>query len=396
MKIKPLKVSELNSYIRKIIYSNPILNNISVTGEVRDHRTSKSGYQYFNLCDEGSIISCIVFHPDIEIIPDQMMIITGKVEIYDKRSTYQIVVDSAEGLTEGLEGKYLKELKEKLAKKGYFDKSRKKALPEFPRKIGIITSLDGAVIEDMKRVINEYPVGIHIFMYNSFVQGRSAVYNIVSGLKYFNEIERCDVIILARGGGSKLDLDIFNDEILVDTIYQSKVPIITGIGHGTDLSVADMTSDKEVQTPTAAAELALKHYRTSMDALPEMKNQLRLQYTNYMLRNKHYVNMVKERLNVIDGTTLLSRKYEYLEKNRLALSIAFNDFIRSKQDQLVHYHLELNKNDLVSILDRGFLYASDINGLMITDLKSLKVNQHIRIENLKTYINTTIDEIGEK
>jgi exodeoxyribonuclease VII large subunit len=396
MKIKPLKVSELNNYIRKIIYSNPILNNVTVSGEVRDLRKSKSGYIYFNLSDEESMINCISFDSSIEIVADKIMAVTGKIETYDKRSIYQLVVYAAEEISEGLESKYLKELKDKLYKKGYFDDERKKALPIYPKKIGIVTSLEGAVTEDIKRVLNECNVGLKIYWHNAYVQGRSAVYTIVSAIKYFNEVELCDVMILARGGGSKVDLETFNDEILADTIYKSKVPIITGIGHGTDLSIADLTADKEVQTPTAAAEAVIRNYNTLINGIPEMKEQLIEKYKEYVLRKKYYVNIIEEQLSFVDLNSFLRKKNDLLDSKISNILLSYQGYIISKRRLLDDYNSVLQRNDLNDIFNKGFVFLRDEQGDIITDLGSLEKNRQIFIENMDFYVKATTTERGDK
>jgi exodeoxyribonuclease VII large subunit len=237
VKLKPLKVSELNAYVRKILYSNPILSNVVVTGDVRDYRESKNGFKFFSLADEDSIINCVSFHKSLELKEGTRIVLKGKVEAYDKRSTYQIIVNEVVEEAESEESLFFSELKKKLEKMGYFEKEHKKAIPEYPKRIGVITSLEGAAVEDIKRVFRECSVGLEVFFYNSFVQGRSAVFNVVSGIKHLNSRKKCDVIIIARGGGSKVDLDIFNDEIMGSSIYKSETPIVTGIGHGSNMTI---------------------------------------------------------------------------------------------------------------------------------------------------------------
>jgi exodeoxyribonuclease VII large subunit len=342
------------------------------------------------------MINCISFDSSIEIVADKIMAVTGKIETYDKRSIYQLVVYAAEEISEGLESKYLKELKDKLYKKGYFDDERKKALPIYPKKIGIVTSLEGAVTEDIKRVLNECNVGLKIYWHNAYVQGRSAVYTIVSAIKYFNEVELCDVIILARGGGSKVDLETFNDEILADTIYKSKVPIITGIGHGTDLSIADLTADKEVQTPTAAAEAVIRNYNTLINGIPEMKEQLIEKYKEYVLRKKYYVNIIEEQLSFVDLNSFLRKKNDLLDSKISNILLSYQGYIISKRRLLDDYNSVLQRNDLNDIFNKGFVFLRDEQGDIITDLGSLEKNRQIFIENMDFYVKATTSERGDK
>lgn len=396
MIIKPLKVSELNNYIRKILYSNPILNNVTVMGEVRDLRQSKYGYKYFSLSDDNSIISCVCFDPDMEIPEDKMTIVKGKVETYDKRSVYQLIVHEISEISEGVESKYLKELKAKLEKKGYFDPGKKKPLPVFPKKIGIITSIEGAVIEDIKRVYNECNVGLDIMFYNAFVQGRTAVFNIISGIKHFNEVNPCDIIILARGGGSKVDLETFNDEILADTIFKSKVPILTGIGHGTDLSIADMTADREVQTPTAAAELTIRGYKTLINALPSYREQLNEKFKDFSSRKLYYVDLQKERLKFLNTSQFIGGRQDQLMSKLTNISNHYIRYISNRKDELNRLHLGLNQNDYQRICDKGFVFIKDGEGNLVRHLNTLKPGDMVTLENLKSVAEATIDKTGDK
>lgn len=396
MIIKPLKVSELNNYIRKILYSNPILNHVTVIGEVRDLRRSKIGYKYFSLSDENSIIHCVCFDPDMEIPEDKITIVKGKVETYDKRSVYQLIVHEVSEVSEGVESKYLKELKAKLEKKGYFHPDRKKSIPVFPNKIGIITSIEGAVIEDIKRVYNECNVGLDILFYNAFVQGRSAVFNIISGIKYFNEVNQCDIIILARGGGSKVDLETFNDEILADTIFKSKVPVLTGIGHGTDLSIADMTADREVQTPTAAAELTIRGYKTLINSLPAYRVQLNNKFLEYSLSKLYYVNLQNERLRLLNATHFIERRQDQIMAKMANISNHYLKYISNKKDGLNRLHLDLSQNDYQKICDKGFVYIKNQDGHLIRNLNTLKPNEMVSLENLQSVAAAIITNVGDK
>lgn len=396
MIIKPLKVSELNNYIRKILYSNPILNNVTVMGEVRDLRRSKFGYKYFSLSDENSIIHCVCFEPDIEIPEDKITIVKGKVETYDKRSVYQLIVHEVSEISEGVESKYLKELKVKLEKKGYFDPERKKPLPAFPKKIGIITSIEGAVIEDIKRVYSECNVGLDILFYNAFVQGRTAVFNIISGIKHFNEVNRCDIVILARGGGSKVDLETFNDEILADTIFKSKVPILTGIGHGTDLSIADMTADREVQTPTAAAELTIRSYKTVINALPAYREQLNERFKDYSSRKLYYVNLQKERLAFLNTTHFIDRRRDQIMAKMTNISSHYLKYINDRKNGLNQLHLDLSQNDYQKICHKGFVFIKTQQGHLVKNLGDLTPGDNVSLENLQHVAKATITDLGEK
>ncbi|SHI69709.1 Exodeoxyribonuclease VII large subunit [Dethiosulfatibacter aminovorans DSM 17477] len=396
MKLKPLKVSELNAYIRKILYSNPILSNVIVTGDVRDYRESKNGFKFFSLADEDSIINCVSFHKSLALKEGTRIVLKGKVEAYDKRSTYQIIVSEVVEEAKSEESLFLSELKKKLEKMGYFDMEHKKTIPECPKRIGVITSLEGAAVEDIKRVFRECSVGLDVFFYNSFVQGRSAVFNIVSGIKHFNSRKKCDVIIIARGGGSKVDLDTFNDEIIGASIYKSETPIVTGIGHGSDMTIADLIADKETQTPTAAAEYVMRKYKLMVHNLPYMLENLNSRACDYIDRRKYYVNSLGQRLDFIDGRRIFDRKYDIIKMKKGDISRCFTKYISDKNSILNEMHIKLRENNMAEIFNKGFVLLKDSDNKIVRNISDIKKDDIVVIENLNEFAKAKILDSGVK
>jgi exodeoxyribonuclease VII large subunit len=389
-------VTEVNAYIRKILYSNPILSNVIVTGDVRDYRQSKNGFKFFSLADEDSVINCVSFHKSLKVKEGTRIIIKGKVEAYDKRSTYQIIVNELVEEAESQESLFLAELKRKLENQGYFDMSHKKSVPEYPKRIGVITSLEGAAVEDIKRVFRECNVGIDVFFYNSFVQGRSAVFNIVSGIKHFNSRKKCDLIIIARGGGSKVDLDTFNDEIIATTIYKSETPVVTGIGHGSDMTITDLVADKETQTPTAAAEFVMRKYKLMVHNLPYTLKNLNHRAFDYMDRKKYYVNSLGQKLDFIDGRRIIDKKYDIIKMKNDDISRCFDKYIRIKSNILDEMHISLKENNVAEIFNKGFVLLKDNDNNTIRNISDIDKDEIVVIENLNEYAKAKIIDSGEK
>lgn len=389
-------MTEVNAYIRKILYSNPILSNVIVTGDVRDYRQSKNGFKFFSLADEDSVINCVSFHKSLKVKEGTRIIIKGKVEAYDKRSTYQIIVNELVEEAESQESLFLAELKRKLENQGYFDMSHKKSVPEYPKRIGVITSLEGAAVEDIKRVFRECNVGIDVFFYNSFVQGRSAVFNIVSGIKHFNSRKKCDLIIIARGGGSKVDLDTFNDEIIATTIYKSETPVVTGIGHGSDMTITDLVADKETQTPTAAAEFVMRKYKLMVHNLPYTLKNLNHRAFDYMDRKKYYVNSLGQKLDFIDGRRIIDKKYDIIKMKNDDISRCFDKYIRIKSNILDEMHISLKENNVAEIFNKGFVLLKDNDNNTIRNISDIDKDEIVVIENLNEYAKAKIIDSGEK
>jgi len=272
MKLKPIKVSDLNQYIKRYLMSNSILNNLRVEGEITNIRMSKTGYTYFSLCDESSCISCVAFFADSISKNGDKIIAEGELSIYEAKGTCQLIVRNIERVGLGKILLDLELLKEKLKARGLFD--RKRELPVFPQKIGIITSKTGAALKDILKTFESVKANIDITIYNSLVQGEKSKESIIEGIKYFNKAET-DVILISRGGGSFEDLNVFNDLDLAMEVYKSKVIVVTGIGHETDRTLTDYVADIYCHTPTAAAERIIRDYKDVEERLASLVYSLK-------------------------------------------------------------------------------------------------------------------------
>ena len=251
-------------------------------------------------------------------------------------------------------------------------------------------------MEDIKRVFRECNVGIDVFFYNSFVQGRSAVFNIVSGIKHFNSRKKCDLIIIARGGGSKVDLDTFNDEIIATTIYKSETPVVTGIGHGSDMTIADLVADKETQTPTAAAEFVMRKYKLMVHNLPYTLENLNSRALDYMDRKKYYVNSLGQKLDLIDGRRIIDKKYDIIKMKNDDISRCFDKYIRTKSNILDQMHISLRENNVAEIFNKGFVLLKDNDNNTIRNISDIDKDEIVVIENLNEYAKAKIIDSGEK
>lgn len=262
MHVKTLTVSQLNRYVKNTLDADFILNNASVKGEISNLKIHSSGHIYFSLKDEGSKINCVMFKSyayklNFNLENGMNIIAHGNVSVYGKEGSYQLYVKEMK--REGIGDLYIafEKLKEKLKNEGLFDESNKKEIPRFCKKIGgVITSPTGAALRDIINVTKRRNKGIELLIYPALVQGTDASKTLVDGIKTLNKVEDVDIIILARGGGSIEELWAFNNEDLAYTIYNSKKPIITGVGHETDFTIVDFVSDRRAPTPSAAAEIA--------------------------------------------------------------------------------------------------------------------------------------------
>ncbi len=263
LKMKSFTVTEVTRYIKRILGSDPILSQVIVEGEISNFTRHSSGHAYFTLKDDQSKLACVMFSQYMEplnFIPKNgdRVHARGQITIYERDGRYQLNATSLENIGLGALHMQFEALKIKLENRGLFDSRHKKTLPTLPQKIGIITSPTGAAIQDIIAVASRRLNFSELLIYPVRVQGEFSKDEICRGIAYFNAREDIDLIILARGGGSIEELWSFNEEVVAEAIFASKVPIITGIGHETDTTISDFVADWRAATPSAAAEIAIK------------------------------------------------------------------------------------------------------------------------------------------
>ena len=253
-------VSQVTAYLRESLEGDPILSDLFVVGEVSNLRVSAASHSYFTLKDGQAVLNCVMFkgQPGSELLANGVAVSThGRISFYEPRGSTDFMVDLAmpEGVGElALE---LERLKVRLEAEGLFEESRKRPLPAFPQVIGVVTSPAGSVFHDIQNVIARRYPSVELLLSPSQVQGISAAANLVSAIERLNQDGRADVIILARGGGSLEELWPFNEEAVARAIYASRIPLVSGVGHETDLTIADLVADLRAPTPSAAAELVV-------------------------------------------------------------------------------------------------------------------------------------------
>lgn len=349
-------VSELNSYIKKLISMDYILRDINITGEVTNLNVHSNGNIYFSLKDKYARIDAMASRDDvnIQLFDGAKVMAKGTVTYYDRSGRIFLYVSEIELDGRGnLYQKYL-ELKEKLSKEGLFDPSHKKKIKRYPSSIGLITSTSGAAIKDVINLFRKRNKSSDIYVFPSLVQGESASENLIRGIKYFNEKEKVDTIIIARGGGSFEDLFVFNDENLAREIFASKIPIISAVGHEVDFTICDFVADLRAATPTNAAELST----ISEDELKD----------NLLKKKVELNNLIEKRLN-LSNFKLLS-----IYKN-ISLKNQFYKINSMTRDLL--YRETLLNNSMKKIL-QGHSYELQNKKFY---LQNFKLNKSKEIEN---------------
>lgn len=292
-----MAVSELNSYISRQLQFDPILSQVLVVGEISNFKQHSSGHIYFTLKDDGSKIACVMFRSDAMTLKYQpkegeKTEITGRVSVYEKEGRYQIYVQQMNPIGKGELYKAFMALKEQLERDQYFVKQQ--PIKKFPNKIGIVTSPTSAAVRDILKVLRRRNPYVEIEIYPVSVQGERAMFEIATGIEYFNTTP-VDTIIVSRGGGSLEELWAFNEMMVVKAIFDSKIPVISGVGHETDFTLSDFVADKRAATPSEAAELATEemmlfkeHLNVQMYRLKNsLLNQIQLQKLHLERSNKN-------------------------------------------------------------------------------------------------------------
>ena len=376
MKLKPIKVSVLNQYIKKYLMSNSMLNNLRVEGEITNIRMSKTGYTYFSLCDESSCINCVAFFADSISKNGDKIIAEGELSVYEAKGNYQLIVRNIERTGLGKILLDLELLKEKLSSQGLFD--RKRELPLFPQKIGIITSKTGAAVKDILKTFESVKANIDITVYNTLVQGEKAKESIIEGFKYFNNVET-DVILISRGGGSFEDLNVFNDIDLAMEVYKSKVIVVTGIGHETDRTLTDYVADVYCHTPTAAAERIIRGYKDVEEKLNNLLFALSSGTNNAISLKKAELMSIKYLLR-----SSLPLEDIYKTKNQLDI---YQNLLKNETTKIINEYYfnlkimseKLNSFDYNKQLKKGFTLVSDNAGNIIKYKEQVELKDILQI-----------------
>jgi exodeoxyribonuclease VII large subunit len=384
MFIKVLTVTALNGYIKKVIDSDFILNNANVKGELSNVKIHSSGHIYFSLKDAFGKINCVMFKSQasrLRITPRDGMnvIIRGKVSVYERDGAYQIYCDTMEADGEGQLYLAFQNLKEKLEKQGLFDRVHKKNIPSFPAKIGIITSPTGAAIKDIINVATRRNLNVNMLIYPALVQGVNASDDIVRGVKYFNSLKNVDLIIIARGGGSIEELWAFNEENLAYEIYNSKIPIITGIGHETDFTIADFVSDHRAPTPSAAAEIAVKNLEQLNNEINALRQLLLRSVEFKVTKEYNKVNLLNKTLKINNPLNYIVNQYIHIDNLKENLSYKLNAKVSLEKQKLSKFNALLHAHNPLNVLNKGYAVLQSNENKVISEISSLKNIKEVKI-----------------
>jgi exodeoxyribonuclease VII large subunit len=376
-----LTVSELTIKIKSILETK--FYYIWLEGEISNFRTSASGHSYFTIKDEGAQLRGVIFKSQMNCIRfsphDGIHVICrGMISVYTERGEYQLIVDYMEPKGIGARQYGLEQLKKRLAKDGYFDETRKRPLPILPRKIGIVTSPTGAAIRDILNILERRFSNIGLLLYPVKVQGVDAAGEVAEGIRELNNYEDVDVIIVGRGGGSVEDLWAFNEEIVARSIYKSRVPVISAVGHEIDYTLADMVADLRVPTPSAAAEIVVKSKEEFTAHFAGLTRRIRSALMR--LIGEKWVELHRVEKNLIDPRRRLGDLRQRLDDIMDRLNLSASYILTSARKDLQAITSRLNGLSPLGILDRGYSIARKIPSYtVIKEAEEVSIGEDINV-----------------
>jgi len=421
-------VAELTSRISGVLATN--FSNLWVEGEVSNFHPAQSGHLYFTLKDAKAQVKCVCFRSQamrLKFRPEDglKLIVRGSISVYEPRGEYQIYVEHIEPSGVGALQLAFEQLKKRLEAEGLFDEARKKPLPMMPQRIGVVTSPTGAAVRDIIRILRRRFPNLHLIVYPVRVQGDGAADEIVAALKYFNRKQMVDVILLARGGGSIEDLWAFNEESVARAIAACMIPVVSGVGHETDFTIADFVADMRASTPSAAAEIVVKSRQEFQRHLQELEHKIsqRMRYLllelrhhlkeltthmgfrrleNLLRRHRQQTDELTARLGIsLEGRIERLRHRYTVAATRIAsfdlrarirtlglrivqrsteLGIKMERLMVGKIAQLERLRLQLEERSPLRVLQRGYAICTDADGNVVSAADQVAIGAQVNVQ----------------
>ncbi|MGT2834273.1 exodeoxyribonuclease VII large subunit [Streptococcus hyointestinalis] len=380
-----LSVSSLTKYLSLKFSKDPYLERVYLTGQVSNFRP-RAGHQYFSLKDEKAVIKATMWARQFkelgfELEEGMKINVIGRIVLYEPSGSYSIIIEKAEPDGIGALAVQFEQLKAKLTKAGYFDDRHKQALPRFPKKIGVVTSPSGAVIRDIITTVSRRFAGVDIVLFPTKVQGEGSAQEIVDNIRKANQHKDLDVLIVGRGGGTIEDLWAFNEEAVVEAIFESRLPIISSVGHETDTTLSDFVADKRAATPTAAAELATPVTKADVLAFLAERRQRSYQATLATLK-RFEERLAKSRQSVIfrQPERLYDGYMQKLDRLSMGLSNSMRQIYSHNQQQEALLTQRLLGLDLSKRIERNKENLAHLKRLLLTTMTNQYDSKLARFE----------------
>lgn len=399
MAIKPVKVSQLNGYIKRILQTDPLLGNVSVVGEVSNLKFHSSGHVYFSMKDESSVLNCFLPSERVKDLHYQLsegMEITasGYIYLYERGGRYSLNIRDIEVAGLGNLSLAFEELKKRLEAEGLFDEKHKKDIPFFPKKIAVVTSETGAAVRDILKIIKGKNNYVDVLICPVLVQGPAAAGEIAEAISRINEeLPEVDTMIVGRGGGAMEDLWAFNEEIVARSIFASKIPVISAVGHETDFTISDFVADRRAETPTAAAHMAVPDIRELKAYVLDLKERLRLSLDS-CLRYKETqlaaLDLTAFRRDLESRIVMEQMAIDNIKAENLHHMIAR---IEDYQNRIDLQMASLQERNPMVIMGRGYAAITNKEGVLVGSIDQLRDQEDVTLVLKDGQADCTVNQI---
>ena len=394
-------VGQVNKYIKNMFAQDFMLHHISIKGEVSNCKYHSSGHIYFTMKDADGTINAIMFAGSrreglkFQMKEGDRVVVTGSVEVYERDGRYQIYARTIERDGEG--NLYLKfeALKRELEEMGMFAPEYKKAIPRYAKRIGVVTAPTGAAVRDIMNISARRNPYVQLILYPAQVQGEGAKESIVRGIRML-EMKEVDVIIIGRGGGSIEDLWAFNEEKVARAIFDCTVPVISAVGHETDVTIADYVADLRAPTPSAAAELAVWDYRQVENYLAECRLRMNRSVAGAVRMNRLRLKEMETRLSYLHPRHKLQEQQQRLAELEDELRQMMNDRVKEARYRLAIQIEKMNGLSPIRKLNQGFSYVEEADGSVIKSIRQVKKGDELTVYVTDGLIQTSVEAVQNK
>lgn len=393
-------VKQVNSYIKNMFTQDFMLNRIYVKGEVSNCKYHTSGHIYFSLKDESGTIACVMFAGQrgglsFHMREGQQIIVLGSVNVYERTGSYQLYAQEIRLDGEGTLYEKYQMLKQELEEMGMFAPEYKKAIPRYAKRIGVVTAPTGAAVRDIMNISARRNPYVQLLLYPAQVQGEGAKESIVRGIRML-ETKNVDVIIVGRGGGSIEDLWAFNDECVARAIFDCQVPVISAVGHETDVTIADYVADLRAPTPSAAAELAVWDYRQLQGYLDECRLRMNRSMTGTIRINRLRLKELDVRLSYLHPRHKLQDQQQRLIELEEELRTRMRDRVKEARHRLAIQIEKLNGLSPVRKLNQGFAYVEEADGGVVKSIRQVEKGDELTVYVTDGLIRTSVKAVQKR
>ena len=393
-------VKQVNSYIKNMFTQDFMLNRIYVKGEVSNCKYHTSGHIYFSLKDESGTIACVMFAGQrgglsFHMREGQQIIVLGSVNVYERTGSYQLYAQEIRLDGEGTLYEKYQMLKQELEEMGMFAPEYKKAIPRYAKRIGVVTAPTGAAVRDIMNISARRNPYVQLLLYPAQVQGEGAKESIVRGIRIL-ETKNVDVIIVGRGGGSIEDLWAFNDECVARAIFDCQVPVISAVGHETDVTIADYVADLRAPTPSAAAELAVWDYRQLQGYLDECRLRMNRSMTGTIRINRLRLKELDVRLSYLHPRHKLQDQQQRLIELEEELRTLMRDRVKEARHRLAIQIEKVNGLSPVRKLNQGFAYVEEADGGVVKSIRQVEKGDELTVYVTDGLIRTSVKAVQKK